>query len=118
MVGGCRGQMQTNVLLWHVVCVGTRPFGLLGDGMDQRKGRAGSRRVVGGGIGSCKWWGDVEGKCKRTCCCGTSFALAPIRLDCWGTVWTRERDARVVDVSWGVVLGVVRWWKDVEANSK
>ena len=46
--------MQTNVLLWHIVCVGTRPFELLGDGMDQR------------------------------------------------------RDARVVDVSWGVVLGVVR----------
>ena len=43
-----------SVLLWHIVCVGTCPFGLLGDGMDQRKGHAGSRHVVGGGITSCK----------------------------------------------------------------
>ena len=57
MVGGCQGQMQTNVLLWHVVCVGTHPFGLLGDGMDQRKRHAGSRRVVGAAGG---WVLDCE----------------------------------------------------------
>ena len=35
-----------------------------------------------------------------------------------GDSMDQRRDVRVVDVSWGVVSGVVRWWGDVEAKCK